>query len=57
MRTLVQLLWVCEFPLQPFVHLDEIAKSHGMANGLVFIVCGLIGWTLSRRGATEAEGV
>lgn len=45
-----------EFPLQPFVHLDEMAKFHGTANGLGFIVCGLIGWTLSKRGAAEAEG-
>jgi hypothetical protein len=36
-----------EFPLQPFVHLDEMAKYHGTANALGFILCGLIGWTLS----------
>jgi hypothetical protein len=36
-----------EFPLQPFVHLDEMAKLHGTANSLGFILCGLAGWTLS----------
>jgi hypothetical protein len=38
-----------EFPLQPFVHLDEMAKLHGIANSLGFILCGLAGWTISAR--------
>ncbi len=41
-------IWaVGEFPLQPFVHLAEMAKLHGTANALGFTVCGLLGWTLS----------
>lgn len=43
-----------EFPLQPFVHLSEMAKFHGAANALGFILCGLIGWTLATRTAFEA---
>lgn len=43
-----------EFPLQPFVHLSEMAKFHGTANALGFILCGLIGWTLATRTAFEA---
>jgi YndJ-like protein len=45
-------LWaIGEFPLQPFVHLNEMAKFHGTANALGFILCGLIGWTLAKRTA------
>ena len=43
-------LWaIGEFPLQPFVHLNEMARFHGTANGLGFILCGLLGWTLAKR--------
>jgi hypothetical protein len=45
-----------EFPLQPFVHLDEMAKFHGTANALGFILCGLVGWTLSARHGVCLEG-
>jgi len=38
-----------EFPLQPFVHLDEMARFHGTANALGFVLCGLAGWTISAR--------
>jgi YndJ-like protein len=44
-----------EFPLQPFVHLDEMARYHGTANGLGFILCGLVGWTLASAGATGGK--
>lgn len=36
-----------EFPLQPFVHLNDMARFHGTANALGFILCGLVGWTLA----------
>jgi hypothetical protein len=45
-----------EFPLQPFVHLDEMARFHGTANGIGFILCGLMGWTLAATGRAPAEG-
>ena len=45
-----------EFPLQPFVHLDEMARFHGTANGLGFILCGLEGWTLAASARVPAEG-
>jgi len=45
-----------EFPLQPFVHLDEMARFHGTANGIGFILCGLVGWTLVANGQTRGEG-
>jgi hypothetical protein len=41
-----------EFPLQPFVHLDEMAKFHGTANAFGFTLCGLLGWTLAARPKT-----
>jgi hypothetical protein len=47
-----------EFPLQPFVHLSEMAKFHGTANALGFTICGLLGWIfLSRetRGGIEVR--
>lgn len=41
-------LWaVGEYPLQPFVHLAEMARFHGTANAFGFTLCGLIGWTLA----------
>jgi len=45
-----------EFPLQPFVHLDEMARFHGTANGIGFILCGLLGWTLAASGQIQGEG-
>jgi len=43
-----------EFPLQPFVHLNEMAKFHGTANSLGFILCGLVGWSLADRPVPSA---
>jgi hypothetical protein len=45
-----------EFPLQPFVHLDEMARLHGTANAIGFVLCGLVGWTLSARHAVRLDG-
>jgi YndJ-like protein len=39
-------LWaIGEYPLQPFLHLAEMARFHGTANAFGFTLCGLIGWT------------
>jgi hypothetical protein len=39
-------LWaVGEYPLQPFVHLAEMARLHGTANAFGFTLCGLLGWS------------
>ncbi|HXZ10876.1 MAG TPA: YndJ family protein [Candidatus Sulfotelmatobacter sp.] len=38
---------VGEFPLQPFVHLDQMAHLHGTANAFGFTLCGLLGWILA----------
>jgi len=46
---------VGEFPLQPFVHLAEMARFHGTANALGFTTCGLLGWTISARGKGAAS--
>jgi hypothetical protein len=46
---------VGEFPLQPFVHLAEMARFHGAANALGFTTCGLLGWTISARGKGAAS--
>jgi YndJ-like protein len=32
-----------EYPLQPFVHLAQMAEFHGTANALGFTLCGLLG--------------
>jgi len=45
-----------EFPLQPFVHLDEMARFHGTANAVGFVLCGLVGWILSARHAARLGG-
>jgi len=50
-------IWaIGEFPLQPFVHLDEMAKLHGTANALGFVTCGLVGWTLADRHMARLKG-
>lgn len=50
-------IWaIGEFPLQPFVHLAQMAKFHGAANALGFTVCGLLGWTISVRGTAQVKG-
>jgi hypothetical protein len=45
-----------EFPLQPFVHLDEMARFHGTANALGFVLSGLVGWTLAAIQKTPLKG-
>jgi hypothetical protein len=45
-----------EFPLQPFVHLDQMARFHGTANALGFVLCGLVGWTIAGTRAPGARG-
>jgi hypothetical protein len=50
-------IWaIGEFPLQPFVHLAQMAKFHGAANAFGFTVCGLLGWTVSLRGTAQVKG-
>jgi hypothetical protein len=44
-----------EFPLQPFVHLDQMARWHGTANSLGFILCGLMGWAISIRPSARLK--
>jgi YndJ-like protein len=44
-----------EFPLQPFVHLDEMARFHGTANAFGFVLCGLVGWTISARPSRAGD--
>jgi hypothetical protein len=45
-----------EFPLQPFVHLDEMARLHGTANAFGFVLCGLVGWTLAAPRTVRLKG-
>jgi len=45
-----------EFPLQPFVHLDQMARFHGTANALGFVLCGLVGWTIATSRAALRKG-
>jgi hypothetical protein len=41
-------LWaIGEYPLQPFVHLAEMARLHGTANAFGFTFCGLFGWIVA----------
>ena len=49
-------LWaIGEFPLQPFVHLNEMARFHGTANAFGFTLCGLLGWLLARKNDLETR--
>jgi hypothetical protein len=45
-----------EFPLQPFVHLDEMARLHGTANAFGFVLCGLVGWTIAASRMARLQG-
>ncbi len=35
-----------EYPLQAFVNIRQMAEFHGVLNGVGFVVCGMLGWTL-----------
>ena len=49
-------LWaVGEYPLQPFVHLAEMARLHGTANAFGFTLCGLLGWSRAARAWRLSE--
>ena len=38
-------IWaIGEFPLHPFVNLDQMARFHGVLNAVGFGLCGLLGW-------------
>jgi YndJ-like protein len=45
-----------EFPLQPFVHLDEMARLRGTANAFGFVLCGLVGWTIAAPRMARLKG-
>jgi len=48
-------LWaIGEYPLQPFVHLQQMARLHGTANAFGFTLCGLLGWTQAAGHAERA---
>jgi len=50
-------LWaIGEYPLQPFVHLAEMARFHGTANAFGFTLCGLIGWTQAQKCWARSGG-
>lgn len=40
-----------EYPLQPFLHLQQMERLHGSANAFGFVLCGMLGWIL----ATSSE--
>jgi hypothetical protein len=51
-------LWaVGEYPLQPFVHLAEMARLHGTANAFGFTLCGLLGWIVASSTALTHESL
>ena len=38
-------MWAAgEYPLHPFVNMDQMARFHGVLNALGFGLCGLLGW-------------
>jgi hypothetical protein len=50
-------IWaIDEFPLQPFVHLDEMARLHGTSNAFGFVLCGLVGWTIAAPRTARLKG-
>lgn len=50
-------IWaIGEFPLQPFVHLDEMARLHGTANAFGFVLCGLVGWNIAATRMAHLKG-
>ena len=54
--TLAAVWAIGEFPLQPFIHLDEMARIHGTANAFGFVLCGLAGWTLASQKQATLKG-
>jgi YndJ-like protein len=50
-------LWaVGQYPLEPFVHLPEMARLHGTAN-VGFTLCGLVGYRLAVSVGREIRGL
>jgi YndJ-like protein len=48
-------LWaIGEYPLEPFVHLQNMARLHGTANAFGFTLCGLLGFLLGGNGGVAA---
>ena len=43
---LVAVWAVGEYPLQAFVNIRQMAEFHGVLNGVGFVVCGLVGWSV-----------
>jgi hypothetical protein len=47
---ILAVVWaVGEYPLQAFVNIRQMAEFHGVLNGVGFVVCGLLGWTVASR--------
>jgi hypothetical protein len=42
-----------EYPLQAFVNIRRMAAFHGVLNAVGFVLCGLLGWRMERRGPKE----
>lgn len=43
-------MWaVGEYPLHAFVHLEQMARYHGVLNAVGFGLCSLVGWSLLQR--------
>lgn len=45
-----------EYPLQQFVNLDQMERFHGTVNAFGFTLCGMLGWIIAGRKATQSGG-
>ena len=45
-----------EYPLQPFVNLDQMERFHGTANAFGFTLCGMLGWLLAGEKDEPSHG-
>lgn len=53
---LVAIWAIGEYPLQPFVHLQQMERLHGSANAFGFVLCGMLGWILAaQRESVDRE--
>ncbi len=42
-----------DFAAREWISIPAMAVTHGVLNGVGFVLCGLLGWTLARSGSSE----
>jgi hypothetical protein len=53
---ILAVVWaIGEYPLEAFVNIRQMAELHGILNAVGFVVCGLLGWSVTSSGYKRRE--